>query len=75
MIIEEFHPEEMRAFATPGPADKGSTQSPLGCPLTVPSLLSRGTQNLNSYLLRSGPPASKIHQVIKPGYFSDVAPA
>jgi hypothetical protein len=26
MIIEEFHPEEMQAFATRGPAAEGSMQ-------------------------------------------------
>jgi hypothetical protein len=45
MIIEEFHPEEMQAFATRGPAEEGSMQFPLG------------TQNQNSYSPRSGPPA------------------
>ena len=33
MIIEEFHPEEMQAFATRGPADEGSMQFLLSAPL------------------------------------------
>jgi hypothetical protein len=79
MIIEEFHPEEMQAFATRGPADEGSMQFPMSARSLPAFAKERGTQNLNCYSPRSGPPArnhaiERILEVKEPGYFSDVAP-
>src|SRR5579864_8520601 len=49
MIIEEFHSEEMQAFAARGPADEGSLRFPLDARSLPISGKERGTQNLNCY--------------------------
>jgi hypothetical protein len=73
MIIEEFHPEEMQAFATRGPPDEGSMQFPLGTPLLAGfwQVLVAARRMLGQQLRNHA--IERILEVQEPGYFSDVA--
>jgi hypothetical protein len=48
MITEEWHPEEVQAFATRGPADEGSMQFPLGAPLLAGLWQGAGSSGTNA---------------------------